>query len=96
MSNLARLQEIVTFSQDASPADILNEDNESEYSYYSDSEDGGDIDSEYQLSAQEHWEESIHQVRLLVNQIIFPLLGKVLGRRASHLIWKRVADWWFI
>lgn len=58
--------------------------------------DDYESDSEsFELSAQEHWEESMKQVEGLLSFIIFPLIGKVLGRRFSHVIWKRVANWWF-
>lgn len=62
-------------------------DSESDSGYYS--------DSEYGLTAQQQWEESIEQIRGLVNLVLFPLLGKVLGRRTAHIIWHRFADWWF-
>lgn len=50
-------------------------------------------EDELQLSPQQHWEESVKQITSLVNLVIFPLLGKVLGRRMSHLIWGHIAEW---
>lgn len=54
-----------------------------------------DTDYSLDLTAQEQWEESMKQIQGLVNMIIFPLIGKVLGRRASKIIWAKVADWYF-
>lgn len=57
-----------------------------------------DYDSEYtELTAQEQWEESLEQINGLMNWIIFPLVGKVLGRRVSKIIWNRIANvWWAV
>lgn len=55
-----------------------------------------DTDDSYALTAQEQWEESLRQINGLVNLLVFPLLGKMLGRRFSHMLWRRVADWWYI
>lgn len=57
-------------------------DMESEYSAYSD-----------ELTAQEHWEESLKQINALLSLVIFPLVGKILGRRFAHGIWRQVAQW---
>ncbi|KAM9904826.1 hypothetical protein OXX80_003813 [Metschnikowia pulcherrima] len=65
---------------------------------YSGEEDSGyysETESEYDVSAQEQWDESIKQITGLVNFVIFPLLGKLLGRRTAHIIWRKVANWWF-
>lgn len=51
---------------------------------------------EYELSAQEHWEESVKQLTMLFSIVVFPLIGKLLGRRFSKIIWRRVANWWFV
>lgn len=51
--------------------------------------------SEYSLTAQEHWEESMKQIQALVSFVIFPLLGKLLGRRFSKIVWRKVANWWW-
>ncbi|KAI3404005.2 hypothetical protein KGF56_003164 [Candida oxycetoniae] len=51
--------------------------------------------SQYQISAQEQWEESMKQIQTLLSLIIFPLIGKLLGRRTSKFIWRKFADWWF-
>lgn len=53
-------------------------------------------DDEYDLSAQQQWEELIEQITNLFSMVLFPLLGKVLGRRSAHMIWGRVANWWFV
>lgn len=65
------------------------ESDDTDIDYYS------ETDSEYELSAQEHWEESIKQVTGLVHYVMFPLLGKFLGRRTAHVVWRRFAEWWF-
>lgn len=65
-------------------------DNDTEVDYYSD-----DSSSDFDLSAQEQWEESIKQITGLVNFVLFPIIGKLLGRRTAHILWLRFADWWF-
>lgn len=67
--------------------DIL--ENDTEVDYYSDS------GSEVGFSAQQQWEESIRQITGLVNFVLFPLIGKLLGRRTAHMVWRRFANWWF-
>lgn len=69
---------------------------DSDYLTDSDSYYYDDSGSEYELTAQEQWEESLKQINNLINLIIFPLIGKVIGRRFSHIIWRRFANWWFI
>ena len=69
---------------------------DSDYLTDSDSFYYDDSGSEYELTAQEQWEESLKQINNLINLIIFPLIGKVIGRRFSHIIWRRFANWWFV
>ncbi|CAG88307.1 DEHA2E17182p [Debaryomyces hansenii CBS767] len=69
---------------------------DSDYLTDSDSYYYDDSGSEYELTAQEQWEESLKQINNLINLIIFPLIGKVIGRRFSHIIWRRFANWWFV
>jgi len=45
------------------------------------SDDSGD--EEYQL-AQQEWEESLEQLAQIVSVVLFPFLGKWLGRRWSY------------
>lgn len=53
-----------------------------------------DLSSEFsessELTAEEQWEESIKQIEGLINMVIFPLIGKVLGRRVSKMIWYKI------
>ncbi|CUM46102.1 uncharacterized protein AC631_01406 [Debaryomyces fabryi] len=72
------------------------DETDSDYLTDSDSQYYDDSGSEYDLTAQEQWEESLKQVNNLINLIIFPLIGKVIGRRFSHIIWRKFANWWFI
>lgn len=65
----------------------LEFDDKYEYDDYS--------DSEYGVSAQEQWEESIKQITGLVNFVLFPVVGKLLGRRTAHFLWLRFANWLF-
>lgn len=64
-------------------------DDDTDIDYYS------ELDSEYYLTAQEQWEESIKQIEGLVNFVIVPLVGKLLGRRTAHVLWRRFANWYF-
>lgn len=43
-----------------------------------------DSDDDYRL-AQEEWEESLQQLQQLLAVVLFPFLGKWLGRRWSHI-----------
>lgn len=71
-------------------ANSLNEiPHDEDSDYYSETE------SEYDLTAQEHWDESMRQITGLVSFVIFPLLGKFLGRKSAHIIWRKFANWWF-
>lgn len=53
-----------------------------------------DLDSDYQyyLSAQQQWEESIDQMTKLIHLVLFPLLGKFVGRKMAMYIWGSVAE----
>lgn len=77
---------------------VQNDLNETDSDYLTDSDSQyyDDSGSEYELSAQEQWEESLKQINNLINFIIFPLIGKVIGRRFSHIVWRKIANWWFI
>jgi hypothetical protein len=52
------------------------------------SEDSYDSDEEYAL-AQREWEESMEQLQQLVSIVVFPFLGRYLGRRWSF--WRTYA-----
>lgn len=86
------------------PSLILNEIETHNYTleHYSSGDDDTDLDyyldsdSEYALTAQQQWEESMKQITGLVNLVLFPLVGKLLGRRTAHFAWRRFAEWWFI
>ncbi|RCK66244.1 hypothetical protein Cantr_03534 [Candida viswanathii] len=73
----------------SSPAEEYDDDDDDEYLDYT-------SESEYELSAEEHWEESVKQLATLFSIVVFPMLGKLLGRRFSKIIWRRVANWWFV
>lgn len=70
-----------------------------EYEAYSEySESIVETDSEYgdsALTAQQQWDESVKQITGLFNMILLPLLGKILGRRASKVIWAKFANWYW-
>ncbi|ODV67163.1 hypothetical protein HYPBUDRAFT_11759 [Hyphopichia burtonii NRRL Y-1933] len=65
---------------------IPNEDTDLEFS--SDEDYESDDTDELKLSPQEQWEESLKQINSLVSFVIFPLIGKILGRRFSHTLWR--------
>ncbi|RLV91629.1 hypothetical protein JA1_003722 [Spathaspora sp. JA1] len=79
--------EVVQSFENHDYSDLEHESDYSDSSFYS---------SEYSLTAQEQWEESMQQIQALVSFVIFPLIGKVLGRRFSKIIWRRVAKWWYV
>ncbi|KAH3901936.1 Mim2p SCDLUD_001721 [Saccharomycodes ludwigii] len=43
--------------------------------------------------AQEEWEQSLQQLSEALNWVIFPLLGKFLGRRCAHNIWRSFMEY---
>ncbi|ODV93982.1 hypothetical protein PACTADRAFT_4875 [Pachysolen tannophilus NRRL Y-2460] len=50
------------------------------------------IDSDMVKTAQQQWEESLIQVKTLINFVLLPIIGRFLGRRFSKFIWSKVAD----
>jgi hypothetical protein len=91
MSQLEQLRNIIQGDVSSSlDNEYITTDDE-----YSDDDYESENEYSYEMTAQQHWEESMKQVEGLLSFIIFPILGKVLGRRFSHLVWKRVAEWWF-
>jgi hypothetical protein len=68
--------------------EVYTSDDEYDYDY--------ETDSNFDLDAQQQWEESITQIEGLFSMLLFPLIGKALGRKFSHRIWRNIADWWYI
>ncbi|KAL7665174.1 hypothetical protein ABC855_g2429 [[Candida] zeylanoides] len=61
-----------------------------------DSYDSDSDDSDEFLTAQRQWEESMNQLSGLFTMVFFPVVGKVIGRRAAHMMWARIASRIFI
>lgn len=59
-----------------------------EFGYVSES----DVDSEYALSAQQQWEESLEQITRLLKLVLIPYLGLYMGRFTARTIWRKVAE----
>ncbi|SAM71686.1 uncharacterized protein UBRO_00279 [Ustilago bromivora] len=57
---------------------------DSEYSYDSDSEDSYDS-----AQLQKEWEEQLDQLKLMFQIIIFPFVGKFMGRKFSFFLFDR-------
>lgn len=89
MSNYESLNEYISREYTDDENDL-----ESTHSYYS-STASVSSSSEYSLTAQEQWDESMKQIQALVSFVIFPLIGKLLGRRFSKIVWRRFANWWW-
>lgn len=68
----------------------MTDSSEDEYDY------DYETDSNYELDAQQQWEESLSQIEGLFSLLLFPLVGKALGRKFSHRIWRHVAEWWYV
>ncbi|CUM63603.1 uncharacterized protein PRCAT00001184001 [Priceomyces carsonii] len=62
----------------------------------SDEDYESDYDSAYFMTAQEQWDTSMREITGLINMILFPLIGKLLGRRFSHIVWRKFANWWYV
>ncbi|KAL6454807.1 hypothetical protein SBY92_004278 [Candida maltosa Xu316] len=89
---MSQTQPYTNLTDESSPLSAPYDDTDDTDELYSDYSS----DSEYELSAQEHWEESVKQLTMLFSIIIFPLIGKLLGRRFSKIVWRKVANWWFV
>ena len=61
-----------------------------------DSYDSDSDNSDEFLTAQRQWEESMNQLSGLFTMVFFPVVGKVIGRRAAHMMWARIASRIFI
>ncbi|CAH2448813.1 Hypothetical protein PP7435_CHR2-2661 [Komagataella phaffii CBS 7435] len=59
---------------------------ESEYSYDS------DLVHEVYRDAQKEWEESMIQLTTLLNFVLIPIIGRVIGRRFANSLWARIAN----
>lgn len=76
-------------AQEIMDVDYDSPQDDTDLDYYS------ETDSDYHLTAQQHWEESMRQITGLVNMVLFPLLGKLLGRRFAHMMWAKYATWYY-
>ncbi|CAK9436394.1 uncharacterized protein LODBEIA_P09520 [Lodderomyces beijingensis] len=95
MTEVSNIHDIIQDESDDDYNPYYEDDSDSDVSY-SESYASSSYDSlQYQVSAQEQWEESVKQIQSLLNFVLFPLLGKLLGRRFSKFVWRRFADWFF-
>ncbi|KAL9113753.1 MAG: hypothetical protein Q9227_002198 [Pyrenula ochraceoflavens] len=51
---------------------------------------GSDVE---ESDAEREWRESIQQLELLLNMVVVPLLGKMVGRKFAYWGWKRYMEW---
>ncbi|CAO3596781.1 unnamed protein product [Absidia cylindrospora] len=56
---------------------------------YYDNDDDEDDYSEYSYDAEAEWEESKAQMNALFSLVIFPFVGRWLGRKLSFWVWSR-------
>ncbi|KAI8098196.1 uncharacterized protein B0P05DRAFT_520857 [Gilbertella persicaria] len=68
---------------DANPYSSLDEDHQPPH-YTEDEED-----SVYSYDAEAEWEESKEQLNALFSLVIFPFVGRWLGKKFSFWIWSR-------
>ena len=68
---------------DQNPYSSLDEDND--IRVFSDDEN----DSLYSYDAEAEWEESKEQLNALFSMVIFPFVGKWLGKKFSFWLWTR-------
>ncbi|CDK24259.1 unnamed protein product [Kuraishia capsulata CBS 1993] len=61
--------------------------------------DEEDYDSDYTYDsdivtrdAQAEWEENLVQLKTLLNFVLLPVIGKVLGRRFANSLWGAIAE----
>ncbi|GME69561.1 unnamed protein product [[Candida] boidinii] len=41
---------------------------------------------------QKEWEENLAQLNTLLNFVLIPIVGKVLGRRFANIVWRKIAE----
>ncbi|AMD18940.1 HBR039Wp [Eremothecium sinecaudum] len=74
---------------------------DSEFDSYTDGydEDEEEYDSlsytEELLNAQYQWEQSLEQLKQVVNWLLLPLMGRFLGRRMAGVLWRSFMSWWW-
>ncbi|CCH62426.1 hypothetical protein TBLA_0H01390 [Henningerozyma blattae CBS 6284] len=58
------------------------------------------VEQERKLSLQQklkeaelQWEESLDQLHTVLNWVVLPLLGKMVGRRLARMVWQRVMNY---
>ncbi|KAI9364242.1 hypothetical protein BD770DRAFT_379604 [Pilaira anomala] len=69
----------------SNPYSSLDEDTFEQQDLYSDE----DQDSLYDYDAEAEWEESKEQLNALFSLVIFPFVGKWLGKKFSFWVWSR-------
>lgn len=74
-----------------SDSEQTDEDLTDTESFYSD-----ETSYEGYLSAQKQWEESIGQLKSILYLVLFPVVGRLIGRKFTYMLWKRFANWWFM
>lgn len=75
---------MATSSFDHNPYSSLDEDTYETQELYTDDED-----SLYDYDAEAEWEESKEQLSALFSLVIFPFVGKWLGKKFSFWVWGR-------
>lgn len=61
-------------------------------------EDDDDDNSDYTFKTdllrdpQKEWEENLAQLNTLLNFVLLPIVGKVLGRRFANIVWRKIAE----
>ncbi|GME93441.1 unnamed protein product [Ambrosiozyma monospora] len=64
--------------------DVQDDDDDTDYTYETDLVNPQDV--------QKEWEQSIAQLVTLVNFVLIPLVGKIIGRKFAHTIWNKIAE----
>ncbi|GMG37244.1 unnamed protein product [Ambrosiozyma monospora] len=80
----ARTDDIISGAATQGQDDVHDEDDDTDYTYETDLVNPQDV--------QKEWDQSIAQLVTLVNFVLIPLVGKMIGRRFAHTIWNKVAE----
>ncbi|KAK9452724.1 hypothetical protein V1511DRAFT_506795 [Dipodascopsis uninucleata] len=51
------------------------------------------VSSDYS-DAQIEWDESCHQIMTILSNLVFPLLGRLVGRKVAHSLYIEVISRW--
>lgn len=90
-SNLLFEKDELSTNTDITPSESAGEQSGDETDEYTD-DDNDDAVMVEENDSQQQWDESMEQLNKVCIFVIFPLLGKFVGKKVANIIWKRIAS----